>query len=316
MSRGWITVVPAMLLLLGCDEAKQLEPKEQRISLAATSANICPRESTQQGETQIVATVYGDDGAVAQGVPVTFSADAGSFSESTVQTSRAGQAVTTLSTPRPPGDRLTVFGALADGRSDDIDLLVPGPAFVSIVPQGDITEDSTIEVAFTITSACNIRKIDAVIDWSGPVGESGIDGEDLLSYSCDKVGDGSDDPDDCSDGESFAETGILNATVDGVQLETEALIDRSVPGRLRIVYERTNTTGPLGTNSSATYFRFNFKAGMLGVPDLSRVDRTVVAIVESLVLTPSFGAPYVIESDRILGAGVQVNYKPATTTAR
>lgn len=288
------------LLFAGCDEARKLEPKERRISLATTNANLCPNSDSGQAETQIVATVFGEDGSVAPDVPVRFSTDAGTLSENTAVTNQAGQAITALTTPRPVGDLLTVVGSLADGRSDDVDLNAPLPPFVSLIPfqldpESDASDDD--EFVLTIGSACNINAIDLTVSWSGGAasGETPYPPEQLLSYSCDDPDSTADDPDDCADGEGFSETGILNAADGAGTIPTTWQVD-ALPGRLHVAYRRDDPSS--GTSVAGTYFRVFFKVGSVTKDD-STERRTVTFEYENVTITPSDGRPYQFGGERI-----------------
>ncbi len=314
MTQRSLTIAFAALALisLSCDKAQKLTPKERRISLATTNANICPNPSTGQGETQLVATIYGDDGTVAPDVPVTFTTDSGTLSESTVRTNTAGQAVTVLSTPRPVGDLLTVVGSLADGRSDDVDLNAPLPPFVSLIPQQlDPVSGEVEEFALTIGSACNISALDISFSWEGGAasGETPYPPEDLLVYSCDDPDSTADDPDDCGDGESFVETGILNATEDGAEIPTTFEVIDSSPGHLRIKYFRNDSSS--GTSVAGTYFRVGFKPGVVLATD-SKEKRRVTFSYDTITVTPTDGRPYQFGGERIAMPIIEIQPKPAT----
>lgn len=320
MTQRSITLAFAALALvsLSCDKAQKLTPKERRISLATTNANVCPDPSTGQGETTVVATIYGEDGTVAPDVPVTFSADSGTLSESTVRTNVAGQASTVLSTPRPIGDLLTVVGALADGRSDDVDINAPLPPFVSLVPQQiDPVSGSVDQFALTIASACNINALDISFSWEGgaKTDETPYRPDELLVYSYDdpdqkNIGEdgGTEDPDSRADGESFQETGILNETKSGTEVPTEWQVIDSSPGRLRVLYRRTDPSS--GTSDAGTYFRVGFKAGVVLASD-SREKRRVTFSYDTVTVTPIDGRPYQFGGERIAMPILEI--QPKTT---
>lgn len=235
MQRVWSvgTLFGLLLFALACDKARPLSENERRVDLRATATTLCPNDQTLQAQTTLIATVFGADGSVSGDVPVSFTADVGSFSEAVVRTNDAGQAVTQVLTPRPPGDELTVVATLPDGRSDDVNVTLPPRPTLAVRPSLFTPEgDTDIDLNVIIGSACNVRRIRLTLVWSPA---------DLLTFKEGK------------------ETGVLNGLDDaGVAFPTNLSIVSSTPGRLVIDYARTESVAgrrPTGADNSATYLQ-------------------------------------------------------------
>ena len=131
---------------------------------AAAGANVVLTVSpgtvpSTGGTVQLVATVNDDSGNRLVGIPVSFTADAGTLGSSTVTTDGNGEARTSLTT-----DRATTVTANASGQVATVTVAINNPPTVTLTPPTDPTAGRP--ATFTVEVTPGDRRVaSAIIDF-------------------------------------------------------------------------------------------------------------------------------------------------------
>jgi hypothetical protein len=285
LARGTLLAVALLLgasamLLSGCDEATELGPEEQRIRVGAAPRSVCPSPPSPAGgegtgESTIVATVFGDDGSVQEGLPVELTATRGLLEESSLTTSRAGQVQTTLSVTRLDDSPVVVTAQTGGGTVDQVELAVPAPPGVAIGTSSTqpFIGRATLTLVFQAGPACNVTEVRFELSYDPEV----LD----LSERFDSGAPWVD------------ETGAFNAVaVGGGFIPTILEVDENeAAGTLEVLYRRDDVprTG-LTTPLQASLLTMNFDVLATGDAELS---------LDQVQVIPLDGRPYPISPDQI-----------------
>jgi hypothetical protein len=232
-----LTTAAFIFLVVGCEKANQIEPKDQRLAIGAVTTSVCPDQdsSLQEGTTTMLATVYAVDGTLASNVPVNFSVDfaGAALNPARPLTNSNGRASTTLTSPRPPGDKLTVTAVLDAGPQASRSLLFPAaPYFVFGPLNPSPLVGADVAIGAGVTFACNISGLAAEISYDPSV----------LEYEPERV----------------VELGVFNnVNADGVPSSTTLEVDSSTPGHFGFQYFRNDHRG---VSVGGAYIHFTFRA--------------------------------------------------------
>ncbi|UCF66672.1 MAG: Ig-like domain-containing protein [Acidobacteriota bacterium] len=156
---AWMLVAA---LAVGCDDVETPPLDAQKLVVGATPASICPDPLTGTGRATIVATAFGADGSLVEGIQVQFSSDRGSLDQQTVATNNLGQAVTFVRAPRTAtGASVTVTAIHPNGASDDIEIAwPPNPELFARAFPDAVLPGSTIIVEFGPSNPCNLARLE------------------------------------------------------------------------------------------------------------------------------------------------------------
>jgi hypothetical protein len=182
----------------------------------------------------MVATVYATDGTLAKDVPVDFSVDFAGATLDPVRplTNSLGRATTTLTSPRPPGDTLTVTARLDAGTQASRAMPFPALPYFVFGPLNSapyLGDEVSIDAG--TFSPCNISGLSAEVTYD----------PSILEFEPDRV----------------FELGVLNgAGSGGTPSSTTVDLDYSAPGRLAFHYFRNDNRG---VSISGSYIRFSFR---------------------------------------------------------
>lgn len=249
-------------LCAGCQEADKIAPKDQKIALGALTSSVCPdQDSTlKQGVTTMIATVFAKDGTLADGVGVTFSSAFGgaTFDPVRATTNPAGIARSTLSSPRPPGDSLTMTATLDNGLQSSHTLGFPLTPIMT-VDSNNATPLVGVELLLDVgvSRPCNITELGADLSYDPTV----------LEYE---------------PGKEIQLNALNDVGSDGSPNGTTLDVDSSVPGHVRFRYFRDDGRG---VNITGGYLRLSFKT-------LAAGDAQLAVVVPSGELIGSVGGAY------------------------
>ncbi len=289
----------ALLLLVlataACDDPTKLSPGEQRIAVGAEATGLCwSQEEDGLARTRAIATVFGEDGSVAEGTTVQFTVDwpGATLDPVEIGTDETGRAIVEVATTRPDGDQLTITGALPDGASDDVTISVPPPPVLQFVPDNPrpaIGEEFFVHVY--VVGPCDLNSITFRLEWDPAVLEY-LPGEwEETGILNAPVGDGSGDGTGDATGDATDDSG--DGT--GDTLPTEVL-ESAGPGSVDITYRRVDSP-PTGSSATGTYLKLHFRA--VGAGDAAMTAPRVE-------LAPPDGRPYeLMTSDYWMVIGVE-----------
>jgi hypothetical protein len=267
------------LLLTGCEDANDLAPEEQRIAVGASPVAVCPDPPAPSGapglgQSTIVATVFGDDGSVQEGLEVQLSASRGVLEETTLTTAATGQVDTTLSAPRSDEVPAVVTATTEGGATAEIQLEIPptpGVRLSTANPSPRVGEQSLV-LGFQIGAPCNVTELRFTL------------GYDPAVLDLSEREDGS--------GPVVEETGAMNAATGSGDIPTILEVSEDEPnGSVRILYRRDDVprTG-VRSQQIRTFLILRFDVLAPGPAELR---------FERLQIIPLDGRPYAIPSNLI-----------------
>ena len=231
--------------------------------------------------------MFGDDGSVQEGLPVEVTTSRGALEESSLTTSVAGQAQTTLRVSRQDGSPVIVTASTSGGTVDEVELAVPSPPSVSLAASSarPFIGRATLTLLFQSAPACNVTEVRFRVRYDPEV----LD----LSERFDT-------------GEPWVdEAGTFNApAVGGGSIPTVLEVDEDeAGGSVQVAYRRDDVPRTGVTSSFArSYVSMNFDVLTTGPAELS---------LEGVQVIPLDGRPYPISPDQILVAEVEGTEVPS-----
>ena len=267
------------LLLTGCEEADELAPSEQRIAVGASPVAVCPDPPAPSGapgvgESTIVATIFGDDGAVQEGLEVQLTASRGVLEETTLTTRATGQVDTTLTAPRSDEAPVLVTATAEGGASAEVRLEVPPTPGIrlSTSSTSPVIGEQSLGIGFQIGAPCNVTELRFTLSYDPAV----------LDLSEREDGGGP----------VVEETGTMNAPTGSGDVPTVLEVSEDeASGSVRILYRRDDVprTG-VRSQQIRTFLILRFDV-LAAEPAELRLER--------LQVIPLDGRPYAIPSNLI-----------------
>lgn len=274
-------------LVAGCEDDVAVRPEDQRFALGASSSLLCPVLTTEAetAETQVVASVFAEDGQVVNNVGVTFTLagplPAGSgfvdqdgtnvVSTVTIPT-QIGRAVATLRVGRPEPATTTnevLFSAFPESNpalERDGSVNVPFPPLVVVSgPSGPrVNTDFTVEIS--ISGACNVRRLQGTLAWDDSIVALQGSCTDLFDLPLIERGG-------FADGDGTITRGETSLSCSTENTDADASADR-----LTFTYqrERRTTAGTFGSNNNGSYLGVRFRAVAEGDASLAAPGDIVV----------------------------------------
>lgn len=284
-----------LLLATGCEDKETLRPEERRLALGTNFGPVAcasePDSSNRQvAVVPLIATVFGQDGSLAQNVPVTFTMDAqgpGSFfipyeashtpedytgtgpRELSATSDQLGHARVDLivpegDTPFSETDRSYVRQAIAtiadpvSAPQKTIKLFVPaGPRVVPSTAE-TVADEKILTFNVGLEMPCSVGKVEATLEYPP-----------ALLTTVDNDGDGTVDTGVYTNAHFHPET----ATCTGTNCSLSVQGDDS--GVLTVVYERLTAfpethanAGSRGTSVPGIYLQFKLRAHQQGTAEV------------------------------------------------
>ncbi len=239
----WFPLAAAALLLAaaGCDEVRDLYPEEQRLFLSVSRTGVCPDlEDPSLNQVELIATVFGDDGQVQPGIPVTISSDSPATGPVVFEgeTNENGQFRPTIEVTRPP-DEYVFTASIENGQTSEATVRVATPPVVQVVAtSAQVAVGEQVEIRIIMAGACDINGMDIEIDFGLDASDPAGPRLDVLDFVPD----------------SGQETGIFNFDFDGTNNVTTLTFGPESGERVRATYERID--GDDGVTADGTYFTF------------------------------------------------------------
>ncbi len=176
----------ALAFTPGCDDLVDVDPEDRRLAVGAQGLDVCPDPATGTGTIDVVASTFGTDGTLVEGILVTFSPSRGTVDPEMVRSDARGLASATLTGARTAAlDPIVVTATDPIGNTDDVSIAWPvvpplcaeigfntpgtGP-FPACFANGIVffsEVGETFDVVFSSFNACNIARARVTVDYNG-----------------------------------------------------------------------------------------------------------------------------------------------------
>ncbi|GAB4225056.1 MAG: hypothetical protein Kow0062_27390 [Acidobacteriota bacterium] len=293
---SWLAWAAAGLMLLaaGCDELQELAPEEQRLFLSTNRPSVCPDlQDPSLNQVELIATVFGNDGQVQPGVPVTITSDSPPTGPVTFEgeTDGNGQFRPSIEVTRPP-DEWLFSASIPNGQTSSASLPVALPPIIQVSPAApQVAVGQEIEVRIVLAGTCDINGMDLEIDF-------GLDPDDQSGPRVDRL--------DFVPG-SEQEAGLFNVDFDGTNNVTSLTVGPESNERVPARYERLDPDD--GITGDGTYFTFKLvgKAEGRVLLTFSRADVWASELIGGRAMTWDL-----LASDPTRAFGVAIEVVPAS----